>query len=252
MSHYNALLQVPQKLIFDLENIINEKYTASFNVTLSATFSSVKGAKPPADLIIPVSARKSYKDKPSAWSLPSSEASNSLKLPRNIRRAVFSIAAVGQIDEEFWFGNVLSSDVDAFPQIGSLDGFSPFREVQLLIDDNLAGVLWPFPIIFTGGVVPGLWLPIVGIDAFDLKEDEIDITPFLPVLCDGREHKFEIRVMGISDDGQGNGVLTRDIGQYWVSRDISLPVTRNLLHLTARNECMDPVTYSGHPDVQEN
>ncbi|KAI9671879.1 MAG: hypothetical protein M1831_003407 [Alyxoria varia] len=216
MSHYNALLQEPQKLIFDLPNLINEKYTASLNVTLRATFSSFKEAKDPADLIIPVSARKSSEDEASAWSLPSSVASNSLTLPRNIRRAVFSIAANGQIDEEFWFGNVLSSDVEAFPQARTLNGFSPFREVQLLIDDSLAGVVWPFPIIFTGGVVPGLWLPIVGIDAFDLKEDEIDITPFLPVLCDGREHTFEIRVTGISDDGRGHGVLTKNVGQYWV------------------------------------
>ena len=71
----------------------------------------------------------------------------------------------------------------------------------------LAGVAWPFPIIFTGGVVPGLWRPIVGIDAFDLKEDEIDITPWLPLLCDGKAHNFTIRVSGLNDDG-GNGTAT--------------------------------------------
>ena len=111
-------------------------------------------------------------------------------------------------------------------------------EVQLLIDGHLAGVYWPFSIIFTGGIVPGLWRPvrhlsglslpvwgcflsdetccrgklshfgiqppillprrallfifqlqvgmltpkcakIVGIDSFDLRQHEIDITPFL-------------------------------------------------------------------------
>ena len=72
------------------------------------------------------------------------------------------------------------SDVDTFPSYGPLYGYSPFREVQLFIDGILAGVSWPFPIIFTGGIVPGLWRPIVGIDAFDLKEDEIDITVYVP------------------------------------------------------------------------
>ena len=80
----------------------------------------------------------------------------------------------------------------------------------------LAGVAWPFPVIFTGGVVPGFWRPIVGLDAFDLREDETDISAFLPLLCDGKEHTFEIRVVGINDDGSGHGTLTHTVGSYWV------------------------------------
>lgn len=44
---------------------------------------------------------------------------------------------------------------ETFPQTGEFYGYSPFREVQLFIDGMLAGVAWPFPVIFTGGVVPG-------------------------------------------------------------------------------------------------
>jgi hypothetical protein len=70
--------------------------------------------------------------------------------------------------------------------------------------------------LVTGGVVPALWRPVVGIDAFDLLDDEIDITAFLPVLCDGKEHLFEIRVVGIDDDGKGHGTVTDQIGSNWV------------------------------------
>ena len=95
-------------------------------------------------------------------------------------------------------------------------GYSPFREVQLFIDGTLAGVAWPFPIIFTGGVVPGLWRPIVGIDAFDLKEDEIDITPWLPLLCDGNAHNFTIRISGLNDTGNGPATLSEITDSYWL------------------------------------
>jgi len=88
--------------------------------------------------------------------------------------------------------------------------------VQLFIDGALAGVVWPFPVIFTGGVVPGLWRPIVGIDAFELKEDEIDITPWLPLLCDGQSHNFSIRVSGLSDDGNGTASLSETTNSYWL------------------------------------
>lgn len=111
---------------------------------------------------------------------------------------------------------MLQSDIETFPRYGFLYGFSPFREVQLYIDSNLAGVVWPFPIIFTGGVAPGLWRPIVGIDAFDLKENEIDITPWLPVLCDGQPHSFSIRVSGLNDTNKNTATLSDVTGDYWL------------------------------------
>ena len=218
MSQYLSLFRESQKLIFDLGNQITDVYTAPFDAILEATFFTADNAVSPADMIIPISARMSSSNSPSAWQVPPSNASHTLTLPQNINRAVFSIAANGQIDEEIWYTNVLQSEVSTFPQAGLLLGYSPFREVQLHIDDMLAGVVWPFPIIFTGGIVPGLWRPIVGIDAFDLKEDEIDITPWLPLLCDGRSHTFEIRIAGINDDGKGNGILTEMVGSYWVSQ----------------------------------
>lgn len=61
-----------------------------------------------------------------------------------------------------------------------------------------------------------MWRPIVGIDAFDLKEDEIDITPWLPLLCDGNAHTFEIRVNGLNDNGNGTASLSETTGDYWI------------------------------------
>lgn len=64
--------------------------------------------------------------------------------------------------------------------------------------------------------MPGLWRPIVGIDAFDLREHEIDITPWLPLLCDGSAHTFEIRVAGLNDDGEDRATISETVGSYWV------------------------------------
>ena len=123
---------------------------------------------------------------------------------------------------------MLQSDTATFPQAGALYGYSPFREVQVSIDGALVGVVWPFPVIFTGGVVPGLWRPIVGIDTFDLREDEIDITPWLPLLCDGQRHNFTIRVSGLIDDGHGNARLSETTGSYWlVTGKVSRSVVYN-------------------------
>lgn len=137
--------------------------------------------------------------------------------PRNAARAVFTVSATGQADEEFWWSNVLQSDVTTYESGANttLFGFSPFREVQVFIDGQLAGVQWPFPVIFTGGVVPALWTPMVGIDAFDLKEGEIDISPWLGILCDGNPHNFSINVVGLNDNGGSSATLSSNVGGNW-------------------------------------
>lgn len=217
MDQYNVLWKTEQKIIFDLGNLINEIYTGTFNTTLTATFFTVPDSQALPDLILPISAKQSSTNMGSAFSLPSQAASVGYELPQNIDRAVISISACGQLAEEFWYTNALSSEVDTFAaSTGLLAGYSPFREIQLLIDGHLAGVSWPFPIIFTGGIAPGLWRPMVGIDAFDLREHEIDITPWLPFLCDGGSHTFEIRVVGLDDDGSSHATLSQTVGSYWI------------------------------------
>ena len=216
VDQYNALWKTPQKIIFDLGNLIDSTYTGSFDTTLTATFFTVLDSPPTADQILPISARRSDANQPSAFVFPGDNASVEYELPQNLERAVVSLSACGQATEEFWYTNVFQSEVNTFAEtIGTLYGYSPFREVQLFIDGQLAGVSWPFPIIFTGGIAPGFWRPIVGIDAFDLRQQEIDITPWLPLLCDGASHRFEIHVTGISDDS-GDAVLSGTTGSNWV------------------------------------
>lgn len=219
MTQYLSLWKTPQKLIFDLGNLIDDKYTGSFNTTLTATFFKADdntGAAPPSDLIIPISKRQGAASAASQFTLPADNATNTVSFPRNAHRAVFSVSAVGQASEEFWWSNLLQSDVNTFESTaGSFLGLSPFREVQVLIDGQIAGVQWPFPVIFTGGVVPSLHRPIVGIDAFDIREHEIDITPFLPLLCDGDQHTFTIRVAGLRDDGVASATLTEKVNENW-------------------------------------
>lgn len=161
MSAFLPLWKQPQTVIFDLGNIVNENYTGAFNTTLTATFfnDDQLSSTMPADNIIPISARKSATGGASAFMVPGTQAINNFSIPQNAKRAVVSLSACGQMAEEFWWSNVPDSTVSTFGNDSLLLGHSPFREVQLLIDGQLAGVAWPFPVIFTGGVVPGEYRP---------------------------------------------------------------------------------------------
>ncbi|KAJ5275869.1 hypothetical protein N7524_002022 [Penicillium chrysogenum] len=216
MSQYNSLWRNPQKLIFDLGNIINEVYTGSFNATLKAHFSEGQNVKT-ADIVLPISAKRSASNSPSAFQLPTDNTTVMYEIPAAASRAIVSISACGQSEEEFWWSNVFSQDTRDFEStVGGLYGYTPFREVQLYIDGILAGLVWPFPIIFTGGVAPGFWRPVVGTDAFDLRQPEIDISPFLPMVQDGKQHSFEIRVTGLNVSADGRATFANTVGSYWV------------------------------------
>jgi hypothetical protein len=210
MTTYSSLWSTNQKIIFDLGNLINEKYTGEFNVSLTAYFfqddidNDMKEGGPPADLIIPLSAKKSSFNQPSAFIVPEEKAETEVKLSPNIRRAVLTVAANGQADDEFWWSNVPESMVDYFKpkDEDTLPGMGGSREVQVLIDGHVAGLAWPFPVVFTGGVAPPLHRPLVSPEAFDLREYEIDITPWLGVLSNGAPHCVAIRVVAIDDTGR--------------------------------------------------
>ena len=223
MTPYLSLWKSSQTLIFDLGNLINDKYTGPFNVTTEVTFfqSSLKSrqlpTREPAQLILPVSAKKSSQGSSSAFVVPGTKAEAAVKLPRNVSTAILTVAATGQASEEFWWSNVPQSVADSFNSTGGdeLQGLSSFREVRVFIDGQIAGLVWPFPVVFTGGIAPPLHRPMVGLEAFDLRETEVDITPWLRMLCDGQEHTIRMEVFGVNDTNRGHPEFAH-VGSNWV------------------------------------
>lgn len=194
MTIWNTLLRSEQKVIMELDNLDDSVFTGAYNVTITALYYNDHAAITPADKIYPISSQSSSKNQSSVLSLPVQDATATYIFPKNMERAVVSILASGNGAEEFWYKHVPTEYVNTFSN--AIRPYSSFREVQLLIDGQLAGVSWPFPIIFTGGISPGLWVPIVGIDTYDVPSFEIDVTPFLLLLCDGDPHTFELKVVG--------------------------------------------------------
>lgn len=237
VSAFDVLLRQDQKIILDLGNVVDGRlYTGVYNVTLEALYFDDRylgNGFRPAQHIYPLSNLTSAQNKTPLFSLPDDSGSVILSaLPRNIKTAVVSLLASGNGAEEFWYTNVPTEYVDTFADqdqdddgLQSVYGHGPFREVQLYIDGQLAGVSWPFPLLFTGGVDPGLWRPVVGAAAYDLPAAEIDVTPWLSLLCDGGAHTFALRVVAFDagnwkqassppEDHDHDGILGA-VGQNW-------------------------------------
>ena len=62
----------------------------------------------------------------------------------------------------------------------------------------------------------------MGIDTYDLPSFEIDISPWLGILCDGVSHSFELKVVGYDSETTLGSVGSN----WWVSGAIFLWMDR--------------------------
>jgi Peptide N-acetyl-beta-D-glucosaminyl asparaginase amidase A len=164
-----------------------------------------------------------------------------ITLPRNAVQVYAELYASGNGNEEFWvsnspashtyifirfsltaithskYYNIANEFISALPA-GTSFGQGPFREVRLLVDDQLAGVAFPYATIFTGGIIPSAWRyghalymavkfiiytshrPITSYGALDLPTYFLDLTPFVPLLTDGNPHTFTLDVASAEID----------------------------------------------------
>lgn len=116
---------------------------------------------------------------------------------------------------------------------GATFGGGPFREVRMLVDDKVAGVAFPYATIFTGGILPTAWRPITSYGALDLPTYFLDLTPFVPVLADGKPHNISLDVVSAESNHTINA-------NWYVSGNLQVvtdasgkPTTGNITKYTA-------------------
>ncbi|KAM0000414.1 putative peptide-N(4)-(N-acetyl-beta-glucosaminyl)asparagine amidase [Helianthus debilis subsp. tardiflorus] len=121
-----------------------------------------------------------------------------VKIASKTYKAVLELYVSFHGNDEFWYMN----PSDAYVETNHLStgrAHGAYREVLVTIDGELVGAVVPFPVIFTGGINPLFWEPVVSIGAFNLPSYDIDLTPFLGRLLDNKDHKIGIQIAdGIS------------------------------------------------------
>lgn len=201
-----------------LENLVNDEFTGVYHVNLTILFYKdeelgivgknwgrklglglgFKNAvgddekQKPADLVIPVI----DEGKNGFWFRIENEShvgSKRIQIPMNAKRIMLEMYVSFHGDDEFWYSNPPNSYIEA-NNLTTTRGNGAFREVFVKIDGNIVASEVPSPVVFTGGINPLFWEPVVAIGAFDLPSYEFDLTPFLGFLLDGKSHSFELGV----------------------------------------------------------
>jgi hypothetical protein len=187
-TRYSSLFAQPAPIKVELQNYVDSTYTGVIYGTLQVTYYQATASYPapehPDQVVGFPNADSSY------FYGPNDVRSTDVTFPRNLTRAYLELYLKGNSCDEFWFG----SQPDDYASQNGLCGGGAFREVQVSIDGQLAGVAWPYPFIFTGGVNPLLWRPIPAVNAFDMPPQVVDLTPYVGLLNDGQPHTISLRV----------------------------------------------------------
>jgi len=187
-TRYSPLFAQPEPIKVELQNYVTGIYTGVIYGTLKVTYYRATSAFPApehADEVVGFpTADSDY------FYGPGDVRTTTVTFPQNLTRAYLELYLKANSCDEFWFG----SQPDDFAGPNGLCGGGAFREVQVSIDGHLAGVAWPYPFIFTGGVNPWLWRPMPAVNAFDMPPQVVDLTPYVGALNDGQPHTIGLQV----------------------------------------------------------
>ncbi len=192
LTDYGALFATAQTGHADLGNTVNSTYTGILYGTATLTFYPLAPtvfdhpARP--DEVLPLSA--SLTAGTTTLNTTTDMLTATFTLPTNIERAFLDVFAQSQSNDEFWYTCVPD---DVATELESCGG-SGFREAEVSVDGQPAGVAPIYPWIYTGGLDPYLWSPIPGVQTLSFEPYRVDLTPFAGTLDDGNPHTIAVSV----------------------------------------------------------
>lgn len=181
------LLRRNQPVVVELDNVNDSTYTGVYHSTLTLTFYATAAhvpAGPHPDVVLPISSTS--KGGPMlSISKDKQLVGQPVVFPRNLTKLVAEVFADAHGPfEEFWWDD---------PSNGA---GQPYRELDIYIDGKLAGAAPAYPAIYTGDTGPGLWEPIPAPRAWNLRPYNLDLTPFVGLLTNGKPHAIQLGVGG--------------------------------------------------------
>jgi hypothetical protein len=201
LSKYIPLLVKAQPIDVSLGNVVNSTYTGIYHMTLKITYYMADRQYPAAhvaDEVLPLS-NTDGNGASDWWDLSKGQSAGLTEtFPRNLTGVGIEVYARGNGCEEFWYSNV--PDSDSADIANGYCGGGTYREVGVEIDGELAGIAQVYPVIYSGGINPLMWRPIMSVDSLRTEPYTMDLTPFAGVLSDGKQHTVTlVPPAGISD-----------------------------------------------------
>lgn len=191
VTEYNPLFTVAQGGRVDLGNGVGKGFEAHLHGSAYLQFYPLENQQRPpvvADVILPL-AEDSTGGTATLYN-GIFLLYNTFSLPTNIEKAYLDVYAQSQNNDEWWYECVPNQFIFQLDGCGN----TAFRESEVWIDSQPAGLAPIYPWIYTGGLDVYLWRPIPGVQTLIFEPYRIDLTPFAANLSDGQQHVVALGV----------------------------------------------------------
>jgi hypothetical protein len=196
LTDYSALLREAGNGQAVIGNVVDSTYTGVIHGSAKLLFypASILAPAPRVpDTVLPLGSDPIGST--TALNSSTDSLSKTFSLPRNVERAYLDVFAQSQNADEFWYTCVPDSYANEVEECGG----GNFREAEVSIDGQPAGVAPVYPWIYTGGIDPYLWRPTTGVQTLNFMPYRVDLTPFAGVLSNGTPHTVAVSVAGANN-----------------------------------------------------
>ena len=249
VTDYSALLTAPQPGTMVLPNCTTDcpppynTLNGVFTVSADLEFYPLQGTGPVRpDAVLPLvqSNGNGGVNLPGFVYSPTDQLTTTFTLPTNVEQAYLDVVTQGQQSDEFWYTCVPDTLTTELQSCGG----TAFREAEISVDGQPAGVAPVYPWVFTGGIDPFLWVPIPGVQTLDLMPYRVNLTPFAGLLSNGQPHTVAMNVLNVNSQFSVTGTLLlfEDHGSTQVTGEITAntikspnPVVTTNLHVNGSN-----------------
>jgi hypothetical protein len=198
VTDYSALFHTAQSGDVVLGNLVNSTFTGVISGSAALEFYPKRGESDrddparPADAVYPLTQSNGHGgfNEPAFLNTSADQLATTFNLPRNIERAYLDVITQSQSNDEFWYSCVPNDVAGPLQSCGG----TAFREAEVSIDGQPAGVAPVYPWIYTGGADPFFWEPIPGVQTLNFVPYRVDLTPFAGVLSNGQGHTIALSV----------------------------------------------------------
>jgi hypothetical protein len=203
ITDYSALLASQQQGTIVLQNcttdcpppyntILNGVFTVSARLEFYPAQANSPAPRTP-DMVLPLvqSNGNGGVNLPALLLAQGDQLSTAFNLPMNVERAYLDVIAQSQQTDEQWYA-CLPNDLSSINDLYGC-GNTDFRETEVTIDGQPAGIAPVSPWVFTG-FLPDQWVPTPGVQTLDFVPYRVDLTPFAGLLSNGQPHTVALSV----------------------------------------------------------
>jgi Peptide N-acetyl-beta-D-glucosaminyl asparaginase amidase A len=161
---------------------------------------------------------------PVILSSPTDQFSTTFTLPTNIESIYMDVVSQSQSNDEQWYA-CFPNDLSSINEVYGC-GNTDFRETEITIDGQPAGLAPVSPWVFTG-FLPDVWVPTPGAQTLDFVPYRVNLTPFAGMLDDGNPHTVALSVF--NDDSYFSETASLLLYLDHGSNQVTGEVTKNTL-----------------------